>query len=236
MDTYSEIINEFNSTFSTNASLCEDLKVGWDLGDCRSFALYQLVEDQRSAPFGTVLYHHIGSYNIGEVYEAEGTSGFRLSSRLVSIEKFFPLSSNDATRRLDIGYRSHWLGGSCAFSSLPFKRWWVDSFKTLCTNVPAQAELVNSLLTREIEVLADKARKNNDKSGSVYKCFVERLEYLSLCVNQEFLDSTNYILHPELFFNVVSNNLVSLNEQEKRELMNKARRDSHFDDQLKKWW
>lgn len=30
MDTYSEIINEFNSTFSTNASLCEDLKVGWD--------------------------------------------------------------------------------------------------------------------------------------------------------------------------------------------------------------
>ncbi|WP_368175921.1 hypothetical protein [Aeromonas sp. s1(2024)] len=236
MDTYSEIINEFNSTFSTNASLCEDLKVGWDLGDCRSFALYQLVEDQRSAPFGTVLYHHIGSYNIGEVYEAEGTSGFRLSSRLVSIEKFFPLSSNEATRRLDIGYRSHWLGGSCAFSSLPFKRWWVDSFKTLCTNVPAQAELVNSFLTREIEVLADKARKNNDKSGSVYKCFVERLEYLSLCVNQEFLDSTNYILHPELFFNVVSNNLVSLNEQEKRELMNKARRDSHFDDQLKKWW
>ncbi|WP_324043469.1 hypothetical protein [Aeromonas dhakensis] len=235
MDTYSEIINEFNSTFSTNASLCEDLKVGWDLGDCRSFALYQLVEDQRSAPFGTVLYHHIGSYNIGEVYEAEGTSGFRLSSRLVSIEKFFPLSSNEATRRLDIGYRSHWLGGSCAFSSLPFKRWWVDSFKTLCTNVPAQAELVNSFLTREIEVLADKARKNNDKSGSVYKCFVERLEYLSLRVNQEFLDSTNYILHPELFFNVVSNNLVSLNEQEKRELMNKARRDSHFDDLSRKW-
>ena len=72
MDTYSEIINEFNSTFSTNASLCEDLKVEWDLGDCRSFALYQLVEDQRSAPFGTVLYHHIGSYNTGEVYEAEG--------------------------------------------------------------------------------------------------------------------------------------------------------------------
>ncbi len=53
MDTYSEIINEFNSTFSTNTSLCEDLKIGWDLGNCRSFALYQLVEDQRSAPFGT---------------------------------------------------------------------------------------------------------------------------------------------------------------------------------------
>lgn len=236
MDTYSEIINEFNSRFSTNASLCEDLKVGWDLGDCRSFALYQLVEDQRSVPFGTVLYHHIGSYNTGEVYEAEGTAGFRLSSRLDSIEKFFPLSSNEATRRLDIGYRSPWLGGSCAFSSIPFKRWWVDSFKTLCANVPAQAELVSSFLTREIEVLADKARKNNDKSGSVYKCFVERLEYLSLRVNQEFLDSTNYILHSELFFNVVSNNLVSLNEQEKKELMNKARRDSHFDDPLKKWW
>ncbi|WP_139731802.1 hypothetical protein [Aeromonas veronii] len=236
MDTYSEIINEFNTTFSTNASLCEDLKVGWDLGNCRSFALYQLVEDQRSAPFGTVLYHHIGSYNTGEVYEAEGTAGFSLSSRLDSIEKFFPLSSNKATRNLEIGYRSPWLGGSCAFSSIPFKRWWVNSFKTLCTNSPAQAELVNSFLTREIEVLADKARKNNDKSGSVYKCVVERLEYLSLRVNQEFLDSTNYILHPELFFNVVSNNLVSLNEQEKRELMNKAMRDSHFDDQLKKWW
>ncbi|WP_323877448.1 hypothetical protein [Aeromonas caviae] len=230
------IINEFNITFSTNASLCEDLKVGWDLGDCRSFALYQLVEDQRSAPFGTVLYHHIGSYNTGEVYEAEGTAGFKLSSRLDSIEKFFPLSSNEATRRLDIGYRSPWLGGSCAFSSIPFKRWWVDSFKTLCANVPAQAVLVNSFLTREIGVLADKARKNNDKSGSVYKRFVERFEYLSLRVNQEFLDSTNYILHPELFFNVVSNNLVSLNEQEKRELMNKARRDCHFDDPLKKWW
>lgn len=236
MDTYSEIINEFNSTFSTNASLCEDLKVGWDLGDCRSFALYQLVEDQRSAPFGTVLYHHIGSYNIGEVYEAEGTAGFSFSSRLDSIEKFFPLSSNKATRNLEIGYRSPWLGGSCAFSSIPFKRWWVDSFKTLCANAPAQAELVGSFLTREIEVLAEKARKNNDKSGSVYKRFVERFEYLSLRVNQEFLDSTNYILHPELFFNVVSNNLVSLNEQEKRELMNKARRDSHFDDPLKKWW
>lgn len=167
MDTYSEIINEFNSTFSTNASLCEDLKVGWDLGDCRSFALYQLVEDQRSAPFGTVLYHHIGSYNIGEVYEAEGTSGFRLSSRLVSIEKFFPLSSNEATRRLDIGYRSPWLGGSCAFSSIPFKRWWVDSFKTLCTDVPAQAELVSSFLTREIEVLAEAARNKGHRSGWV---------------------------------------------------------------------
>ena len=148
MDTYSEIINEFNSTFSTNASLCEDLKVGWDLGDCRSFALYQLVEDQRSAPFGTVLYHHIGSYNIGEVYEAEGTAGFSFSSRLDSIEKFFPLSSNKATRNLEIGYRSPWLGGSCAFSSIPFKRWWVDSFKTLCANAPAQAELVGSFLMR----------------------------------------------------------------------------------------
>ena len=148
------------------------------------------------------------------------------------IEKFFPLSSNKATRNLEIGYRSPWLGGSCAFSSIPFKRWWVDSFKTLCANAPAQAELVGSFLTREIEVLAEKARKNNDKSGSVYKRFVERFEYLSLRVNQEFLDSTSYILHPELFFNIVSNNLVSLNEQEKRELMNKARRDSHFDDPL----
>lgn len=115
MDTYSEIINEFNSTFSTNASLCEDLKVGWDLGDCRSFALYQLVEDQRSAPFGTVLYNHIGSYNTGEVYEAEGTAGFSLCSRLDSIENFFPLSSNKATRNLEIGYRSTWLGGVVHF-------------------------------------------------------------------------------------------------------------------------
>ncbi len=230
------IIDEFNSIFSANVSLCEDLKIGWDLDGCRSFYLYRLVDDQRSAPFGTVLYQYIGSYNVGPHYEKEGTAGFRLSSQTNSIDRFFPLSSNEATRRLDIGYRSPWLGGSCAFSSIPFKRWWVDSFKTLCTNVPAQAELVNSFLTREIEVLADKARKNNDKSGSVYKCFVERLEYLSLRVNQEFLDSTNYILHPELFFNVVSNNLVSLNEQEKRELMNKARRDFHFDDPLKKWW
>jgi hypothetical protein len=82
-----------------------------------------------------------------------------------------------------IEYRSPWLGGSCAFSSIPFKRWWVNSFKTLCTNAPAQAELVNSFLTREIEVLAGKARKNNYKSGSVYKRVVERFEYLSLRVN-----------------------------------------------------
>ena len=72
MDTYSEIINEFNSTYSTNASLCQNLKVGWDLGDCRSFTLYQLVEDQRSASFGTVLYQYIGSYNVGPHYEKEG--------------------------------------------------------------------------------------------------------------------------------------------------------------------
>ncbi|WP_421352428.1 hypothetical protein [Aeromonas sp. 604443] len=230
------IINEFNSTFSTNASLCEDLKVGWDLGDCRSIALYLLVEDQRSAPFGTVLYHHIGSYNTGEVYEAEGTAGFSLCSRLDSIEKFFPLSSNEATRRLDIGYRSPWLGGSCAFSSIPFKRWWVDSFKTLCANVPAQAELVSSFLTREIEVLAEAARNKGRRSGWVYNRFVDKLEYLSMRVNHEFLDSTQYLFKPVLFFNEFSHNLVSLNEQEKRELMNKARRDSHFDDPLKKWW
>ncbi|MGE6210235.1 hypothetical protein [Aeromonas media] len=234
MDTYSEIINEFNSTFSTNASLCEDLKVGWDLGDCRSFALYQLVEDQRSAPFGTVLYHHIGSYNIGEVYEAEGTSGFRLSSRLVSIEKFFPLSSNEATRRLDIGYRSPWLGGSCAFSSIPFKRWWVDSFKTLCTDVPAQAELVSSFLTREIEVLAEAARNKGHRSGWVYNRFIDKIEYLSMRVNHEFLDSTNYILHPELFFNIVSNNLVSLNEQEKTEMRSEIARAICFDEPFRK--
>ncbi|WP_393935176.1 hypothetical protein [Aeromonas rivipollensis] len=223
------IINEFNSTFSANASLCEDLKVGWDLGDCRSFALYQLVEDQRSAPFGTVLYQYIGSYNVGPHYEKEGTAGFRLSSQTNSIDRFFPLSSNEATRRLDIGYRSHWLGGSCAFSSIPFKRWWVDSFKTLCANVPAQAELVSSFLTREIEVLAETARNKGHRSGWVYNRFIDKLEYLSMRLNQEFLDSTNYILHPELFFNVVSNNVVSLNEQEKKELMNKARRDSHCD-------
>ncbi|MFM5231478.1 hypothetical protein KI797_15075 [Aeromonas media] len=234
MDTYSEIINEFNSTFSTNASLCEDLKVGWDLGDCRSFALYQLVEDQRSAPFGTVLYHHIGSYNIGEVYEAEGTSGFRLSSRLVSIEKFFPLSSNEATRRLDIGYRSPWLGGSCAFSSIPFKRWWVDSFKTLCTDVPAQAELVSSFLTREIEVLAEAARNKGHRSGWVYNRFIDKIEYLSMRVNHEFLDLTNYILHPELFFNIVSNNLVSLNEQEKTEMRSEIARAICFDEPFRK--
>ncbi|WP_193758841.1 hypothetical protein [Aeromonas caviae] len=140
------------------------------------------------------------------------------------------ISTHYDLSRISVGHYS------CAFSSIPFKRWWVDSFKTLCANAPAQAELVGSFLTREIEVLAEKARKNNDKSGSVYKRFVERFEYLSLRVNQEFLDSTSYILHPELFFNIVSNNLVSLNEQEKRELMNKARRDSHFDDPLKKWW
>ncbi|MFM5331528.1 hypothetical protein ACET9Z_03835 [Aeromonas veronii] len=234
MDTYSEIINEFNTTFSTNASLCEDLKVGWDLGNCRSFALYQLVEDQRSAPFGTVLYHHIGSYNTGEVYEAEGTAGFSLSSRLDSIEKFFPLSSNKATRNLEIGYRSPWLGGSCAFSSIPFKRWWVDSFKTLCANVPAQAELVNSFLTREIEVLAEAARNKGHRSGWVYNRFVDKLEYLSMRVNHEFLDSTQYLFKPVLFFNEFSHNLVSLNEQEKTEMRSEIARAICFDEPFRK--
>jgi hypothetical protein len=31
-----------------------------------------------------------------------------------------------ATRRLDIGYRSLWLGGSCAFPSISFNRCWVE--------------------------------------------------------------------------------------------------------------
>jgi len=96
MDIYSDITNEFNRTFSANASLCEDLKAGWNLGGCRSFDLYQLVDDQRSAPFGTVLYQYIGSYNVGPHYEKEGTAGFRLSSQTNSIDRFFP----------------SWLGGS----------------------------------------------------------------------------------------------------------------------------
>ncbi|CAJ1808633.1 MULTISPECIES: hypothetical protein [Aeromonas] len=218
MDTYSEIINEFNSTYSTNASLCQDLKVGWDLGDCRSFTLYQLVEDQRSASFGTVLYQYIGSYNVGPHYEKEGTAGFRLSSQANSIDRFFPLSSNEATRNLEIGYRSPWLGGSRAFSSIPFKRWWVNSFKTLCTDAPAQAELVNSFLTREIEVLAEAARNKGHRRGWVYNRFVDKLEYLSMRVNHEFLDSTQYLFKPVLFFNEFSHNLISLNTQEKNEL------------------
>ena len=218
MDTYSEIINEFNSTYSTNARLCQDLKVGWELGDCRSFTLYQLVEDQRSASFGTVLYQYIGSYNVGPHYEKEGTAGFRLSSQANSIDRFFPLSSNEATRNLEIGYRSPWLGGSRAFSSIPFKRWWVNSFKTLCTDAPAQAELVNSFLTREIEVLAEAARNKGHRSGWVYNRFVDNLEYLSMRVNHEFLDSTQYLFKPVLFFNEFSHNLISLNTQEKNEL------------------
>lgn len=230
------IIDEFNSIFSASASLCEDLKIGWDLDGCRSFYLYRLVDDQRSAPFGTVLYQYIGSYNVGPHYEKEGTAGFRLSLQTNSIDRFFPLSSNESARRLDIGYRSPWLGGSCAFSSLPFNRWWVDSFKTLCANVPAQAELVNSFLTREIEVLAEAARNKGHRSGWVYNRFIDKLEYLSVRVNHEFLDSTQYLFKPVLFFNEFSHNLVSFNEQEKRELMNKARIDSHFDDPLKNWW
>lgn len=201
------IIADFNRIFSANASLCEDLKVGWDLGGCRSFDLYQPVDDQRSAPFGTVLYQYVGSYNVGPHYEKEGTAGFRLSSQTNSIDRFFPLSSNEATRRLDIGYRSPWLGGSRVFSSIPFKRWWVDSFKTLCANVPAQAEQVNSFLTREIEVLAELARQKGYRSGWVYNRFIEKLEYLSMRVNYEFLDSTQYLFNPELFFN-------SFNKQE----------------------
>ncbi|MEG0007817.1 MAG: hypothetical protein RR761_07275 [Aeromonas sp.] len=220
MVTYSDIINEFNSTFSANASLCEDLKVGWDLENCRSFALYQLVEDQRSAPFGTVLYQYIGNYNVGPHYEKEETAGFRLSSQANSIERFFPLSSNEVTRCLEIEYRSPWLGGSRAFSSIPFNRWWVNSFKTLCANVPAQAEQVNSFLTREIEVLAEVARQKGHRSGWVYNRFNEKLEYLSMRVNHEFLDSTQYLFKPELFFNEFSLNLVNLNEQERKELMN----------------
>lgn len=234
MDTYFEIINEFNSTLSSNASLCEDLKVGWDLGNCRSFALYQLVEDQRSAPFGTVLYHHIGSYNTGEVYEAEGTSGFKLSSRLDNIEQFFPLSSNEATRRLDIGYRSPWLGGSCALSSIPFERWWVHSYKNLCSDYPKQAEMVHDFLTREIVSLAETARKNGYRSGWVYNKFIDKLEYLSMRVNHEFLDSTKYLFKPVLFFNEFSHDLVSLNEQEKKEMRSDIARAICFDEPFRK--
>lgn len=228
------IIDEFNSIFSANASLCEDLKIGWDLDGCRSFYLYRLVDDQRSAPFGTVLYQYIGSYNVGPHYEKEGTAGFRLSSQTNSIDRFFPLSSNEATRRLDIRYRSPWLGGSCAFSSIPFKRWWVDSFKTLCANVPAQAELVNSFLTREIEVLAEAARNKGHRSGWVYNRFVDKLEYLSMRVNHEFLDSTQYLFKPVLFFNEFSHNLVSLNEQEKTEMRSEIARAICFDEPFRK--
>lgn len=228
------IIDEFNSAFSTNASLCEDLKIGWDLDGCRAFDLYRLVDDQRSAPFGTVLYQYIGSYNVGPHYEKEGTAGFRLSSQTNSIDRFFPLSSNEATRRLDIGYRSPWLGGSCAFSSIPFKRWWVDSFKTLCANVPAQAELVSSFLTREIEVLAEAARNKGHRSGWVYNRFVDKLEYLSMRVNHEFLDSTQYLFKPVLFFNEFSHNLVSLNEQEKTEMRSEIARAICFDEPFRK--
>lgn len=230
------IIDEFNSIFSANVSLCEDLKIGWDLDGCRSFYLYRLVDDQRSAPFGTVLYQYIGSYNVGPHYEKEGTAGFRLSSQTNSIDRFFPLSSNEATRRLDIGYRSPWLGGSCAFSSIPFKQWWVHSYKNLCSDYPKQAEMVHEFLTREIVSLAETARKNGYRSGWVYNRFIDKLEYLSLRVNQEFLVTTNFFFKPELFFNEFSHNWVSFNEQEKMELINKARRDSHFDDPLKKWW
>lgn len=228
------IINGFNSTFSANASLCEDLKVDWDLGDCRSFALYQLVEDQRSAPFGTVLYQHIGSYNTGPHYEKEGTAGFRLNSQGNSIERFFPLSSNGVTNRLYVEYRSTRLGGSCAFSSIPFDRWWVDSFKTLCADVPVQAEQVNLFLTREIVSLAEIARRKGSKSGWVYHRFQDRLEYLSMRVNQEFLITTRYFLKPELFFNECFHKLVGLNEQEKIELINKYRIDIHFDNPFRK--
>ena len=148
----------------------------------------------------------------------EGTAGFRLSSQANSIDRFFPLSSNEATRNLEIGYRSPWLGGSRAFSSIPFKRWWVNSFKTLCTDAPAQAELVNSFLTREIEVLAEAARNKGHRRGWVYNRFVDKLEYLSMRVNHEFLDSTQYLFKPVLFFNEFSHNLISLNTQEKNEL------------------
>ena len=54
-------------------------------------------------------------------------------------------------------------------------------------------------------------------------------------MNQEFLEPTQYLFKPVLFFNEFSHNLVSLNEQEKKELMNKARIDSHFDDLFRKW-
>ncbi len=152
----------------------------------------------------------------------------------IVLKKFFPLSSNEATRRLDIGYRSPWLGGSCAFSSIQFKRWWVDSFKTLCANAPAQAELVNSFLTREIEVLAEAARNKGHRSGWVYNRFIDKIEYLSMRVNHEFLDSTQYLFKPVLFFNEFSHNLVSLNEQEKTEMRSEIARAICFDEPFRK--
>lgn len=71
-------------------------------------------------------------------------------------------------------------------------------------------------------------------AGWVYNRFIDKIEYLSMRVNHEFLDSTNYILHPELFFNIVSNNLVSLNEQEKTEMRSEIARAICFDEPFRK--
>jgi len=216
-DSY-EILDEFNKKFSAIASLCVDTRIGWDLDGCSEYFMYQRLEDQRKASDGEVLYRRIGSYCVGDYFNEQGIVGFNLIKVDCSVERFFPLSANEVCSRLDIGYKSKRLGGKRDFSTDNYKRWWVDSFDTLSKDFPEHAERIAVFLNREIQSLADTARSKGLKSGWVYYRFQERYAYLLKRVNSDFLMSTNYFFDPRLFYNQFSHQLVSLNEQERREL------------------
>lgn len=218
MEEHTNIIGEFNKQFSANASLSVDMRVGWDLDGCSEYTLYECLADQRKASFGEVLYRRIGSYCQGPYYEEKGVAGFNHSLESTSIEHFFPLSANEVCSRLEIGYKSSRLGGLRNSSRDTFKRWWVDSFCTLRNDYPIQAQKVEQLLIREIKTLAETAHARSYKSGWIYHQFLDKQEYLSKTINLDLLISTAYFFNPILFFNQFSHKLVSLNEQEKREL------------------
>ncbi|HHC6509731.1 TPA: hypothetical protein ACN36F_002100 [Vibrio parahaemolyticus] len=223
-DSY-EILDEFNKTFSANASLCVDTRIGLDVDGCSEFFMYQRLEDQRKASLGEVLYRRIGSYCVGDYFNEQGTAGFKLSTIDYSVERFFPLSSNEVCSKLDIGYKSKRLGGRRDFSTDNYKRWWVDSFDTLSKDFPEQANKVEVFLYREIQSLADTARSKGLKSGWVYYRFQDRCEHLSKRVNLDFLIPTTYFFDPVLFYNQFSPKIVSINDQERRELDEKIQAD-----------
>jgi len=235
MEKHIDIIDEFNKHLSSNTSLCVDMRVGWDLDGCSEFILYELLSDQRKASFGEVLYRRVGSFCQGPYYEEKGVAGFNHSAEPHLIERFFPLSANEVCSRLEIGYKSHRLGGRRNFSKDNFKRWWVDSFSTLSNDFPNQAQKVERLLIREIKALAETAHIKGYKSGWVYHQFLNKQEELSKRINLDLIISTTYLFKPILYFNQFSPKLVSLNDQEKRELRARIQNEQLRQEGFNRW-
>lgn len=216
-------LNDFNQKFSTKATLCSDMEVGWDLDGCSKWLFYEQLEDQRKATLGQVLYRCLGSLCTGPYYASKGMEGFRLYCSETSREHiFYPLSNYSATRRIDIGYRSSKLRGVEVRSTVSFERWWIRSFSELQKSCPDEAALVYQFLIEEIRCLGNAARSGGHKSGWVYHQFVAKQDYFEKRINYDFLVYTSYIFDPILFYNKFSYKLVSLTRSEAQELRAKS--------------